>query len=446
LISVQTEEFVPRFQRRTTPYRINDIRDVDWDKQPDWLYALFFPLHFDPSSLPKPTRGTISNSLQGREIDDVELALSVSLKYHAEDELFYIFQHLIQREPFPVTCTFTWVDRHPPLVFVLLKTFPPDPETHCLPEILREQAHRILRALTLSANELKIATLVGMEKISESIRQIALADYFELLSLTALSIRSQQLVQEVLLVLNDCRTEGETNAARRYGYRNALAVAFDVAEEAADECPCDENGRPRRQKTPPTQTRLTYIPGEEPSLMKAAIRVDAKCSARLHSHIRLEASSKPENRWISIPILDGLVIQAGKGELRVQLLYPPPPEVESMNWNLYTAGSIGKLNYSLTYFRLLIWLKATSRAMTDAILKLLTECEQCCAFHSLITGEIIAEGSVAAERETVSSEFEPGNHLNASQRAAVMSLTQGSLSLIWGPPGIRCSTCLFSTS
>ena len=446
MISVQTEEFVPRFQRRTTPYRINDIRDVDWDKQPDWLYALFFPLHFDPSSLPKPTRGTISNSLQGREIDDVELALSVSLKYHAEDELFYIFQHLIQREPFPVTCTFTWVDRHPPLVFVLLKTFPPDPETHCLPEILREQAHRILRALTLSANELKIATLVGMEKISESIRQIALADYFELLSLTALSIRSQQLVQEVLLVLNDCRTEGETNAARRYGYRNALAVAFDVAEEAADECPCDENGRPRRQKTPPTQTRLTYIPGEEPSLMKAAIRVDAKCSARLHSHIRLEASSKPENRWISIPILDGLVIQAGKGELRVQLLYPPPPEVESMNWNLYTAGSIGKLNYSLAYFRLLIWLKATSRAMTDAILKLLTECEQCCAFHSLITGEIIAEGSVAAERETVSSEFEPGNHLNASQRAAVMSLTQGSLSLIWGPPGIRCSTCLFSTS
>lgn len=349
MISVQTEEFVPRFQRRATPYRLNDIRDVDWDKQPDWLYALFFPLHFDPSSPPKPTSGTIHNSLQGREIEDVELVLSVSLRYHAEDELFYTFQHLIQREPFPETCTFTWVDRHPPLVFVLLKTFPPDPETHCLPEILREQAHLILRALTLSANELKIATLVGMEKISESIRQIALADYFDLLSLTALSIRSQQLVQEVLLVLNDCRIEGETNAARRYGYRNALAVAFDVAEEAADECPCDEDGRPRRQKTPPTQTRLTYIPGEKPSLMKAAIRVDAKSSARLHSHIRLQASSKPENRWISIPTLDGLVIQAGKGELRVQLIHPPPPEVENMDWNLYTAGSIGKLNHSLAY-------------------------------------------------------------------------------------------------
>lgn len=322
---------------------------MDWDKQPDWLYPLFFPSHFDPSAPLKPTRETIVNALQGHEIGDVELFLSVSLRYHAEDELFHAFQHLIQREPFPKTCALTWIDQHPPLVFVLLKTFPPDPETHCLPEILHEQAHLVLRALTRSANELKIATLVGMEKISGSIRQIPLADYFDLLSLTALSIRSQQLVQEVLLVLNDCRTEGEMNAARRYGYRNALAVAFDVVEEAADECPCNEDGRPRRQKTPPTQTRLTYVPGEESSLMKAAIRVDAKTSARLHSHVRLEASSKPENRWINIPILDGLVIQAGKGELQIQLLHPPPPEVESMDWNLYTAGSIGKPNCPLEY-------------------------------------------------------------------------------------------------
>lgn len=82
----------------------------------------------------------------------------------------------------------------------------------------------------------------------------------------------------------------------------------------------------------------------------------------------------------------------------------------------------------------------------DAMLKLLTEREQCCAFHSVITGEIITEDSVAAERETISSEFEPGDHLNASQRAAVMSLVQGPLSLIWGPPGNQCSTCLFSMS
>lgn len=79
----------------------------------------------------------------------------------------------------------------------------------------------------------------------------------------------------------------------------------------------------------------------------------------------------------------------------------------------------------------------------DAILKLLTEREECCAFHSLITGEIIAEDSAAAERETVSSRFQPDNHLNASQRVAVMSLTQGPLSLIWGPPGNQCSACFF---
>ena len=78
----------------------------------------------------------------------------------------------------------------------------------------------------------------------------------------------------------------------------------------------------------------------------------------------------------------------------------------------------------------------------DAILKLLTEREQCCAFHFLITGETITEDPVVDESEAISFEFEPGDHLNASQRAAVMSLAQGPLSLIWGPPGNRCSTCL----
>lgn len=319
---------------------MNDIREVDWDKHPDWLHALFFPKEYDPSSPPKPNQATIGLSLRGRPIEGVELALRVALEHHAEDELFLSFQHLTSREPFPENAATTWVERHPPLVFVLLKAFPPDPDTNTLQGVLRELAYPVLRALIRSANELKIAVLAGLEKISGSIRHIGLSDYFDLLSLAALSVRSQQLAQEVLLVLNDCRVEGEENVALRYGYKHALAVAFDTAEEAADECPCNGDGRPRRQKTPPTQTRLTQATAENLTV-KAAIRVDARTGARLHSHVRLEASSKPENRWISIPVLDGLVVQAGKGELSIQLLHPPPPEMERMDWNLYTAGSVG---------------------------------------------------------------------------------------------------------
>ncbi|KAF5351219.1 hypothetical protein D9756_008167 [Leucocoprinus leucothites] len=413
---IPTEEVVPRFKRRATPYRLNDIRELDWDNQPDWLYPFFFPQNFDPSAPSKPTRAMVAQFLQNRQLEDVELVLYISLNYHAEDELYHSFQHLVERDPFPSNSALEWIDKYPPLVFVLLKTFPPDPETNTLQGVLLEQGYPILRALVRSANEFKIAVLAGLEKVSGSIRLIGLADYFELLSITTLSVRSQQLVQEVLLVLNDCRVEGELDVARRYGYRHALAVAFDSAEEAADECPCNEDGRPRRQKTPPTQTRLTFVT-EETSTVKAAVRVDARTNARLHSHVRLEASSKPENRWIPIPVLDGLIIQAGKGELKIQLLHPPPPEMESMDWNLYPAGSI-----------------ATSRAMMDALLKLLTEQEQCCAFYPLITGNTRVEEPLA-EREALMLDFEPGDHLNDSQKAAVMSPTQGLLSLIWGPPG-----------
>jgi regulator of nonsense transcripts 1 len=385
----------------------------------------------------KPTRETIYQSLRDRGLGDVELILTLSLEYHSEDELFYAFQHLVEREPFPNDVVLSWIDKHPPLVFVSLKTFPPDPDTNTLQGVLRDQAYPILRALVHSANELKIAALAGLEKVSGSIRRIGLADYFDLLSLTALSVRSQQLVQEVLLVLNDCRVEGEPDIARRYGYKHALAVAFDVAEEAADECPCNEDGRPRRQKTPPTQTRLTRIMGE-PLMVKAAIRVDARTSARLHSHVRLEASSKPENRWISIPIVDGLVIQAGKGELKIELLHPPPPETESMDWNLYTAGSIGKcgvITRFLSPCNSFINSSATARAMMDALLRLLIEREECCSFYSVITGEAGA-GIATAEQETPEVvDFEPGDHLNDSQKTAVLSPSQGHLSLIWGPPG-----------
>lgn len=431
--SVPTEEYIPRFKRQATPYRLNDVREIDWDQYPDWVHPLFFPREYDPSVPPKPTQSTITMSLRGRPTEDIELVLDLALVHHAEDELFFMFYHLGSREPFPGSVVATWIERYPPLVFVLLKMFPPHPDTNTLQGVLEELAFPIIRALIRSANELKIAVLAGLEKLAGSIRYLGLSDYFDLLTLAALSVRSQQLVQEVLLVLNDSRVEGETNHALKYGYKHTLAVAFDTAEEAADECPCNEDGRPRRQKMAPTQTRLTRTT-DESSTVKATIRVDAKTSARLHSHVRLEASSKPENRWISIPVLDGLVIQASKGELKIQLLHPPPPEMEDMDWNLYTAGSIGNVFHLLGMATCPNMFIATSRAMTDAMLRFLTEKEGCCAFYSLIVNQT-GPGSIIDEIGASTIEFQLDDHLNESQKAAVTLPTRGPLSLIWGPPG-----------
>lgn len=48
---VPTEEYVRRFQRQSAPYRMNDLKDVDWSKEPDWLKSAFYPLR-DPQGLP----------------------------------------------------------------------------------------------------------------------------------------------------------------------------------------------------------------------------------------------------------------------------------------------------------------------------------------------------------------------------------------------------------
>jgi regulator of nonsense transcripts 1 len=47
--------------------------------------------------------------------------------------------------------------------------------------------------------------------------------------------------------------------------------------------------------------------------------------------------------------MDGVVTQAFKGELKINLFHPGPPEMEAMDWNLYYAGSIGVIHKSVRF-------------------------------------------------------------------------------------------------
>ena len=89
---------------------------------------------------------------------------------------------------------------------------------------------------------------------------------------------------------------------------------------------------------------------------------------------------------------------------------------------------------------------ATSKAMMDAVQRLLLEDQTCCTFHDIITGSennsAIVHGGGGSEAITTapSSATEPfGNgRLNQSQIEAVKSC-DAPLSLIWGPPGTSSS-------
>ncbi|KAJ6509835.1 RNA-directed RNA polymerase [Mycena vulgaris] len=411
---IPTENRVRRFERQAAPYHLNDIKDIeqdDWrdpEKYPVWLRAAFHP---------RLSADDFGACLDGLSALELERAMQFALQYHLEDETFWIFNHIISSLPLRRSDVIRWMDTHPPLVFALLKAYPPL-ENLDLPNEVSPLTTEILHNLIRSANILKIAVLVALEKMSATIANLSATTYFDLLWLAAGSVRAQGLAQEILLVLNDCRlTSGADDVARRYGDKHALAIAYDRAEEAFEECPCDEDGKPTKQRTAPAHTRLSYIEGE-PLCVKAPIRIDAKSPVRLHSHVRLQAASKPDNRWVEAIVLDGVVVQAFKGELKIELMHPPPPEMEVMDWNLYNAGST-----------------ATSKAMMEALLRLLEDREIACHYYSLITGAASDSPTTLASFTTTpgASEDEyPG--LNQSQIVAIKS-TNNPLCLVWGPPG-----------
>lgn len=430
---MQTEEYIKRLAQRTTSYTPNNLQDFDWQSEPEWLQPIF-------TMSKEVAEVTISNRTTG----ELDHALQFAAQYRAEEPLFQIFNDLLRRQPLDETLAQKWIEGYPPLVFCLLKTYPPT-EHDSIPLATSELAFCIAKNLVRSANSLGIAVLVGLEKISATIASLDVRVYINLLYLASLCVRSEHLVQEVLFVLSDCRvSSAEESDALRYAHRHALALSFDRADEAADECRCDDDGKIRKQRLSPSRVRLMPVEVEL-NLVKAHVRIDSTTPVRLHSHVRLQVASRPEKGWVERAIVDGVVVQAAKGEMTIELLHPPPPEMQNMDWNMYNAGSVGQPFSYLFFVRpglICVHFSATTKAMLDAVSRLVVEGSDCCRFYDIIIdsdrGEAENENEnessqTARDLDAEESDLDTSG-LNASQIAAVRSSTSG-VSLIWGPPG-----------
>lgn len=296
--------------------------------------------------IPKSSREKIQTVLRTKDIADVQKVLALCLDNHAYDELFWAFYIIITPiQRMSVEVTKKWIERHPPLVYCLLKTQPPTAELFVSP-YLDDLELTIIQNIIKSANQTGIASLVALEKIAASVARISMDDYLHLLLLASLSVRSSDLVQEVLLVLHECRASVISRSPMmEYAHKHALGIIFDRAEEASDECPCNDQGRPKKKKgrgPAPATVRLVPIP-DEPTQVMAHVRIDEPTAVRIHSHVRLQATSDPEKGWVGgKPVVDAVVTLGRKGEMTMELQYPLPPEYARMQWRMYNAGSVGK--------------------------------------------------------------------------------------------------------
>lgn len=368
--------------------------------------------------------------------------------HRAEDRMFHIFEALLRKDELPLDTVAICMDEHPPLAYCALKRFL-QPETVDIERPVEGRlAIMVLRNVIMSANDLGMAALAGLERLAPFIVDLDLATYLDLLWTACITIRAPEIVQEVLLVLQDCRiSERPFTPVEQYAHSHTLAVVFDRAEEAADSCPCDEQGRPKRQREAPISAKLCPIPpprnrnpGTEeeqvepemqseftiPTRVMANVRVDLKIPIRIHSHVRLRVASTPEHSTLPAAVVDAVVVRASRGELSLEVLHPLPPEWDSVDWYLYPSGSI-----------------VTSRAMVDAVQRLALEGMECCHFGNIIVGEApLQQDDENLPREGPNN-LELTSPLNDSQRAAVAAARLGCMSLIWGPPGeYKVNMCL----
>ncbi|KAI0684613.1 RNA dependent RNA polymerase-domain-containing protein [Cytidiella melzeri] len=413
---VETEEYLPRFDHRPEPYTPNAVLDVDWTTRSADMKAVFTEEEASAMQL-----------LVRLSIDDLLDMLRFARYYRAEDRIFWIFKALMQAHDPPLSIIAECLEEHPPLAYVVLRQFLDNDASHLGDAARVRIASAVTREIIRSANELGIAALVALEKLASDVARLELPLYCDLLWLACHTIRSSQLLQEILLVLHDGRVAQQKSRLQEYVLKHALGIVFDRAEDAADACPCDDAGRPKRQRIAPIAAKLRLV-GEEgvaqpesliPSQVMADVRVDISTPIRIHSHVRLVLSSPAEHSTLPAAVLDAVVLRASRGELMLDLQQPLPPEYMQVNWRIYNAGSV-----------------ATSKAMLDALQRFAIEGMECCRFNDVIIGD--SKG--LDEPEHLPTEDEENlksipASLNPSQRDAVISAKLGRMSLIWGPPG-----------
>ncbi|KAI0712794.1 RNA dependent RNA polymerase-domain-containing protein [Cerioporus squamosus] len=425
---IQTEETMKRFDYTKQTFAYHSIATYDWGG--DNTGSIIFD---------SVTSVDVARQMLSR-LDDSQLLhyFGIAVQHRVETHVFAIFDILLGREELVLEDIRHCMDAYPSLVYCILKKYIPEGPAE-LPEDMASCSPSIIRNILRSANEMGIAALAALERLLPAIESLDLATYLDLLWSAAICVRSFKLVQEILLVLHESRNGSRASGrVLEFAHKHALGVVFDRVEEAADTCPCDDYGKPRKQSTRPARAKL--VPPQPRSseeeggavlddglqgvgiAVVAHTRVDLPKPIRIHNHVRLQVASVAPNSTLPRPIVDATVTRAGRGELHLDVKQPLPPEWQEVDWSIFDAGGI-----------------ATSAAMLAAVQKLALKGYDCCRLHHVIVGLDPAtdteEHGAGQEEDATNASDDIDASLNYSQQQAVRTAVRNPMSLIWGPPG-----------
>ncbi|KAG9103719.1 hypothetical protein FRC06_008576 [Ceratobasidium sp. 370] len=453
---VQTEQVRPRFEREVKNYAPKSVKELRGSaKNPDAT-----PAQRQVGELFSMQPEQFFEEVRDREDEELEDFMQLAWTHNAHAYAFYVFEVMCARiSANSLTTLRHWLNIDPALVYALLKVYN-DAQGEQL-DLFQTFDGIIVQSIIASANSYSISAPMTLDRLHPVVTRLDFRTFAEIMWLTACSVRSLPLAADIMATLMEARVTLDTGLpALEYARRQIWGICLDRAEEADSQCPCSDDGRPRRQRHAPALVPL--LKTEDEKVVDAHPRIDLPNNVRLHAHVRLQAASQPE-RGVDPrgrPIMDGVVSGSRRGELRIHLLHNPPIDVENIQWHLYPAGDV-----------------VTSRAMFDAVVKLYTNPQSSTVLHHFFTGgdpsvatddgepredwdeeehtserghpdpaehgpEVHPqdvdpsprEASGSREDWTIQGDDVDWNRFNESQRQAIMSI-QHPVSLVWGPPG-----------
>ncbi|KAG8722964.1 hypothetical protein FRC09_005366, partial [Ceratobasidium sp. 395] len=265
---VQTEQVRPRFEREVKTYMPKSVKDIrEAAKNPDAS-----PAQRQVGELFSMQTEQFFEEIRDREDEELEDFMQLAWTHNAHDYAFYIFEVMCSRISTDSLINLRhWLNVNPAMVYALLKVYYDANEEQLA--LFQKFDEVIIRSIIASANSYSISAPMTLDRLRPIVIGLKFPTFAEIMWMTACSVRSLPLAAEIMATLMEVRNGSDASAvALEYAERQVWGVCLDRAEEADSQCPCADDGRPRRQRQAPALVPL--LETEDESVVDAHPRID----------------------------------------------------------------------------------------------------------------------------------------------------------------------------
>lgn len=403
---VDTQETIPLFERNAREYSITTLRDVDWNKVPEYIVQIV-------------RDGRMSNLDHMGSVEDIRDLLYWLLEHSDRVKVGAIYEYLMNASQSMakglsqcsiIQCLLRFLPEVPFLTCRFFSATGWDRHKTTLQEEFQAVALNLLRNLILSAHSMVELVLEPIRIVLDQLRQLPLEQFSELMELIALTVRPAELALDLFLEHFQPESSrllvARPKAVERFG-QQLYGIALDHIDEATE--------------SKVTQNELLRLQikceSKSPSIVESKLRIDApfQGTLRIGDHVRFTTASPPQNAPLQARVsIDAIVETAERGIGTFRCLQPLPQYLNACDWKLQNCGSF-----------------TSSKTMLDAVTALYIQGEGCCKLYRTL----VTPNGTGRSPGFKKLEYTRDEALNDSQNRAIVAAMTTPLSLLWGPPG-----------